>query len=153
MAESPSPTTATRIQHPRRSSSLEAFHPGIVRSNERERNLLETLRQDVAPRAADLATSLARSEILTASMDLKALETLNGLARDRYVEYGDLAIEMVRDVEKLQASYDAMEPYLHQVTELERQVASMEAIADELDDYTKRLEATVKRRISAASRS
>ncbi|KAI8847859.1 biogenesis of lysosome-related organelles complex-1 subunit 2-domain-containing protein [Chytridium lagenaria] len=151
MEEQTSPSS--RLQHPRRSSSLEAFHPNIIQCNDHERRLTDTLEDVLAPRASELVTSLVRSEILTASSDLKLLESLNHIARDRYVEFGDTASVMVHEVERLQASYDTIEPYLHQVTELERQVTSLETIADELDDYTKRLEETVRRRIAAASRA
>ncbi|KAJ3288402.1 biogenesis of lysosome- organelles complex 1 subunit 2 [Blyttiomyces sp. JEL0837] len=83
--------------------------------------------------------------------DYKLLEGLNHMARERYAEVGEMVAGMVGEMEELQAIYEDIEPYVHQVSELEKQVLSLEAVATELDDYTRRLEETVKKRILAAS--
>ncbi|TPX60477.1 hypothetical protein SpCBS45565_g07493 [Spizellomyces sp. 'palustris'] len=78
--------------------------------------------------------------------DLTVLQSMTALARDRYAEYNATAQELIAGMGKVQQTYAEMETYIDQIFDVERQVASIEQVVSELDDYTKRLEESLKRR-------
>ncbi|KAI8820727.1 biogenesis of lysosome-related organelles complex-1 subunit 2-domain-containing protein [Fimicolochytrium jonesii] len=86
-----------------------------------------------------------RAEIVAAVDDLTVLQQMTAAARDVYIDYSATAQELVAGMGNVQRTYAEMETYLNQIFDLERQVSSMEAVVNELDDYTKRIETSVKR--------
>jgi hypothetical protein len=141
-------------------------------------NLKDTIKnhmanvQLISEQAVDRASRLVRLDMLAQTEDYKLLETLNHIARDRFAEMGDadgvLGVVLRTEAEELKnlreffdshrrAIYgtdsdidEDIAPYVHQVSELEKQVAAIEALTAELDDYTSRLEAAVRKRVGVA---
>ncbi|KNC96159.1 uncharacterized protein SPPG_08547 [Spizellomyces punctatus DAOM BR117] len=87
-----------------------------------------------------------RNDVTAAGDDLTVLQSMTALARDRYAEYNATAQELIAGMGKVQHTYAEMETYIDQIFDVERQVASIEQVVSELDDYTKRLEESLKRR-------
>ncbi|KAJ3053891.1 hypothetical protein HK097_003129 [Rhizophlyctis rosea] len=71
---------------------------------------------------------------------------MNNLARDKYAEYNATAQGLISTMASLQQTYTDIDPIIHQIFDLERQVGNIEQVVAELDDYTRRLEDTFKRK-------
>lgn len=86
-----------------------------------------------------------RSEMLATSEDYKLLENMNNMTKERYVELAGVAQELMLEVGKLRTTYSDFEPYLARIDEISEQADVISNIADELDEYTKSLEARLMR--------
>ncbi|KAI8621747.1 hypothetical protein BC830DRAFT_108838 [Chytriomyces sp. MP71] len=111
-----------------------------------------TSAQETAQLATDafaLAAKVLANEMLVASSDLRVLEDMNNAARERYAEVVDDTLLGVcaSDLSILKGLNDDLDSFSTQVLLLERQIAGIEQVTTELDDYTKRLEDSVRRRI------
>ncbi|KAI8842770.1 hypothetical protein BJ741DRAFT_345394 [Chytriomyces cf. hyalinus JEL632] len=99
--------------------------------------------------ALGLAAKLVAQEMLAATADFKVLEDLNNAARERYAEVVDDTLLGVcaADIAELNGMNEDLGTCSTQVLLLERQISGIEQVVAELDDYTKRLEDSVRRRI------
>ncbi|KAJ3239520.1 hypothetical protein HDU81_005747 [Chytriomyces hyalinus] len=99
--------------------------------------------------ALGLAAKLVAQEMLAATADFKVLEDLNNAARERYAEVVDDTLLGVcaADIAALNGMNEDLGTCSTQVLLLERQISGIEQVVAELDDYTKRLEDSVRRRI------
>ncbi|GJJ70035.1 biogenesis of lysosome-related organelles complex 1 subunit 2 [Entomortierella parvispora] len=86
-----------------------------------------------------------KSEMLTTGEDYKLLENMNNLTKERYGELAVMAQELMQEVGKLRTTYSDFEPYIARIDEISQQADTISNIATELDEYTKSLEARLKR--------
>ncbi|KAG0213190.1 biogenesis of lysosome- organelles complex 1 subunit 2 [Mortierella sp. GBA43] len=104
--------------------------------------------EHVARSSQDMFRKIAeyvRSEMLATSEDYKLLENMNNMTKERYVELAGVAQELMLEVGKLRTTYSDFEPYLARIDEISEQADVISNIADELDEYTKSLEARLMR--------
>ncbi|KAF9285122.1 biogenesis of lysosome- organelles complex 1 subunit 2 [Mortierella alpina] len=86
-----------------------------------------------------------KSEMLATGEDYKLLENMNTLTKERYSELAGMAQQLMQEVGKLRTTYSDFEPYLARIEEISQQAETISNIAAELDEYTKSLEARLKR--------
>ncbi|KAF9983846.1 biogenesis of lysosome- organelles complex 1 subunit 2 [Mortierella antarctica] len=83
--------------------------------------------------------------MLATGEDYKLLENMNTLTKERYSELAGMAQQLMQEVGKLRTTYSDFEPYLARIEEISQQAETISNIAAELDEYTKSLEARLKR--------
>mmetsp|Transcript_836 Transcript_836/g.1377 ORF Transcript_836/g.1377 Transcript_836/m.1377 type:complete len:120 (+) Transcript_836:14-373(+) len=73
--------------------------------------------------------------------DYRLLRSMNMAAADKYSEMADYAAGLVAFAEQLQSKSADILPQLEQISVLSDQVIELEAAVQQLDSYSKRLEA------------
>lgn len=88
---------------------------------------------------------LLKNELLATSEEYKILGTFNGLTKERYAEMNANAQKLMAEMSLLQRTYAEMAPYLSQIDDVCDQVEKLEAVVNELDMYSRAIEAKYKR--------
>ncbi|KAJ3064767.1 hypothetical protein HDU99_004374 [Rhizoclosmatium hyalinum] len=88
----------------------------------------------------------AAQELLASAAEFTLIETLNSQTRDRFADLAE-SVASSSSAKELSQCNDQLDEYASHVSVLERHVANFELVAAELDDYTRRLEESVRRRI------
>ncbi|KAI9202236.1 biogenesis of lysosome-related organelles complex-1 subunit 2-domain-containing protein [Polychytrium aggregatum] len=99
-----------------------------------------------AVEASSAMANCVKSDFALAAGEFQQLETMNLAIRERYSQMSEESHNLIQSMAQLQDEYGLIEPYIHQIFEVERQITVIESVALELDDYTKRLEESLKRR-------
>ncbi|KAI8906510.1 hypothetical protein DFJ77DRAFT_191141 [Powellomyces hirtus] len=87
-----------------------------------------------------------RTEIMAAVDDFTVLHAMTGVARDTYTDFNETAQDLIAGMGKVQKTYFEIDAQLEQISELENQMSSMEQVVTELDEYTKQLEESLRKR-------
>nr|XP_020862919.1 biogenesis of lysosome-related organelles complex 1 subunit 2-like [Phascolarctos cinereus] len=90
-------------------------------------------------------TMYLTGELTATSEDYKLLENMNKWTSLKYLEMKDIAVNISRNSKDLNQKSAALQPYLHQITLIEEQVAALEQVAYKLDAHSKKLEAKYKK--------
>ncbi|KAJ3125572.1 hypothetical protein HK100_010729 [Physocladia obscura] len=90
---------------------------------------------------------LSEETLAGTAADYDTLEALNQAARDRYAEVVDTMAVDEEGHAQLQRLNERLESYQAHLLLLERSTAAVEAVAGELDEYTRFLEESVRRRL------
>ncbi|GJQ69812.1 hypothetical protein Trydic_g22366 [Trypoxylus dichotomus] len=82
---------------------------------------------------------------LTATLeDYKLLENMNRATITKYSDMKHIATNIGKNIGDLKDKYEALQPYLDQIDQIEDSVIKLEQAAYKLDAYSKRLEAKFK---------
>ncbi|XP_068930791.1 biogenesis of lysosome-related organelles complex 1 subunit 2-like [Petaurus breviceps papuanus] len=84
-------------------------------------------------------------ELTATSEDYKFLENMNKLTSLKYLEMKVIAVNISKNLKDLNQKSAALQPYLDQITLIEKQVAALEQAAYKLNAYSKTLEAKYKK--------
>jgi len=133
---------SSRLAHPQY-TVMESFPsldspppPSRSPSNPIQKETASTL---IAETLNSLSLSLKQS-IGSSLSDLKTLEKECDISRQHYVGLKDDAKSLIGSASELNDLYCDLEPFIHEITELELQLKSLEQATDELDVYGKTLE-------------
>ena len=86
-------------------------------------------------------SAYAEGEAEVSIEDYRLLKAMNDAAAERYRDMSEYSAGLVTLAEKLHTKCDAMMPQLAQIDALEAQVGELESAVQQLDGYTRRLEA------------
>ncbi|KAJ3085899.1 hypothetical protein HK102_013700 [Quaeritorhiza haematococci] len=152
---SPTPNQLPPSQQPHQlqTFTFEQFPPPSPSASSTASNPTHRLQQVTEDVFADAMTKVGdflKSEILVAAEDYRLIEGMNNLMRDKYIDMSSQAQQLITASAALQNTYQDVEPYIHQISEVEKQVLQLEQLASELDDYTKRLGKTIVGELATA---
>merc|ERR1711907_876058 len=85
-----------------------------------------------------------QGELEVSSQDYQLLERMNLASADKYKDLADHAENLVAARHTMLSKYDEFLPYIYQIDELDKTMKSLEQTVEQLDEYTKRLEAKFK---------
>merc|ERR1712070_922677 len=83
-------------------------------------------------------------EMEVSSMDYRLLERMNLRAAEKYRDMADHADSLTIAREKMIQKYEEFVPYMEQIDQLDANVAELEKVVGQLDEYTVRLETKFK---------
>ncbi|XP_041002515.1 biogenesis of lysosome-related organelles complex 1 subunit 2 [Juglans microcarpa x Juglans regia] len=104
-------------------------------------------KDELADSLNDLFTSVStmiKSELQGTNNHLELLEKMNLRVAEEYNGFGDVASGLRVFVEQLKNKSSSFDEYVHQISEIERQVTDFEAVISMLDKYASLLESKVQ---------
>ncbi|KAL1923232.1 uncharacterized protein VTP21DRAFT_9608 [Calcarisporiella thermophila] len=125
-------------------SMLTANTGGTIQEGNTDKEAMEGLARETFERV----NNYIQAEILAAGEDYKLLETMNLVTRDRYSAMREQALHITKEMNRVGSNFEQMRAYIQQIDEVCKQVDYLEAVAIELDDYTKYLESKLKLLVS-----
>ncbi|KAG0021235.1 biogenesis of lysosome- organelles complex 1 subunit 2 [Podila clonocystis] len=145
-----SPVAALSSQNTPSSSRAQSLHSSVSHQStfsaaDAARHLSQ---EHVAKTSQEMFRKISdyvKSEMLATGEDYKLLENMNIVTKERYGEMAIMAQELMQEVGKLRTTYSDFEPYLARIDEISQQAHMISNVASELDEYTKALEARLKR--------
>ena len=128
------------------------------RSSSVEAGVPPTLAEDVvAQKIEQLSVEMfenvgaaIRGEFTPAILEYQLLAKMNKVASDNYQNMADFAQGVAVFVESLKAKHTELLPAVERIDEMESEVAQMEAIVQQIDNFSKSLESRVNRVIVGA---
>ncbi|XP_044743303.1 biogenesis of lysosome-related organelles complex 1 subunit 2 [Chrysoperla carnea] len=103
------------------------------------------------PNLSRLATTMFQKtadylygELTATHEDYKLLENMNQTTISKYSEMKKIASSVSKTMIELNGKYEALQPYLEQIDQIEDSITKLEQAAYKLDAYSKRLEAKFK---------
>nr|KAJ3418552.1 hypothetical protein HK105_008170 [Polyrhizophydium stewartii] len=98
------------------------------------------------PAQLDQVTAALLGEYASVQDDFRAIEVVNGAARERYADMGEQAQKLVSHTAILQRNCERIRPHDHiaqrmrQISELEGSITQLETLVRELTAHTKRIQ-------------
>ncbi|CAO3607800.1 unnamed protein product [Cunninghamella blakesleeana] len=86
-----------------------------------------------------------RAESSVIEEDCNLLQNMNNITKEKYSQMAVMTERLLKDMSKIQKTYDEFENFISQVDNIYEQAVEMEEISKALDQYSKHLEDKVKK--------